>query len=67
MNRFKLDNGEALIAVNIDSNNEGFIVSVKRNEDYTLSLHIKSSADAGNDVKNILIPLKLLRPFKGFI
>ena len=67
MERFELDNGEALIALSMNENNEGFIVSVKRNKDYTLSLHIKSGSDGGNDIKNILIPLKALRPFKGFI
>ena len=67
MERFELDNGEALVAVNMKENNEGIIVSVKKNKDDTLSLHIKIGSDGGNDIKNIFIPLKALRPFKGFI
>ena len=67
MKRIKIDKGEALITENVDSNNEGFIITVKRNEDYTFYLHIKSSTEGGNVVKDIVIPLKLLRPFKGFI
>ena len=67
MERFELDNGEALVAVDMKENNEGIIVSVKRNKDYTLSLHIKIGSDGGNVIKNIFMPLKALRPFKGFI
>ena len=67
MERFELDNGEALVAVNMKENNEGIIISVKDNKDHTLSLHIKISSDGGNDIKNIFMPLKALRPFKGFI
>ena len=67
MERFDLDNGEALVAVNMNENNEGIIISVKKNKDYTLSLHIKIGSDGGNDIKNIFMPLKALRPFKGFI
>lgn len=67
MNRIKIDNVEAIIAANIDSNNEGFIITVKRNENYTYYLHIKSSTEGGNIVKEIVIPLNLLRPFKGMI
>ena len=67
MERFELDNGEALVAVNMKENNEGIIVSVKDNKDHTLSLHIKIGSDGGNVIKNIFIPLKALRPFKGFI
>ena len=47
--------------------NEGIIVSVKKNKDDTLSLHIKIGSDGGNVIKNIFIPLKALRPFKGFM
>ena len=67
MERFELDNGEALVAVNMKENNEGIIISVKGNKDHTLSLHIKIGSDGGNDIKNIFMPLKALRPFKGFI
>ena len=67
MERFELDKVEAIIAANIDSNNEGFIITVIRNEDYTSYLHIKSSTEGGNVVKDIVIPLKLLRPFKGMM
>ena len=67
MERFELDNGEALVAVNMNENNEGIIISVKKNKDYTLSLHIKIGSDGGYVIKNIFMPLKALRPFKGFI
>ena len=67
MERFELDNGEALVAVTMNGINEGIIVSVKDNKDDTLSLHIKIGSDGGNVIKNIFIPLKALRPFKGFI
>ena len=67
MERFELDNGEALVAVNMNENNEGIIISVKKNKDHTLSLHIKIGSDGGNNIKNIFMPLKALRPFKGFI
>ena len=67
MERFELDNGEALVAVNMNENNEGIIISVKKNKDDTLSLHIKIGSDGGNVIKNIFMPLMALRPFKGFI
>ena len=67
MERFELDNGEALVAVNMKENNEGIIISVKKNKDDTLSLHIKIGSDGGNNIKNIFMPLSALRPFKGFI
>ena len=67
MERFELDNGEALVAVKMNENNEGIIVSVKKNKDDTLSLHIKIGSDGGNFIKNIFMPLKALRPFKGYI
>lgn len=67
MDRVKTYKVEAIIANNIDSNNEGFIISIKRDEDYTFYLHIKIKTELGNNVKDIVIPLKLLRPFKDFI
>ena len=67
MNRIKTYKVEAIIADNIDSNNEGFIISIKRDEDYTFYLHIKIKTELGNNVKDTVIPLKLLRPFKDFI
>ena len=67
MERVKTYKVEAIIANNIDSNNEGFIISIKRDEDYTFYLHIKIKTELGNNIKDTVIPLKLLRPFKGFI
>ena len=67
MERFELDNGEALVAVDMNGINEGIIVSVKSNKDDTLSLHIKIGSDDGNVIKNIFLPLNALRPFKEFI
>ena len=67
MERIKTYKVEAIIANNIDSNNEGFIISIKRDEDYTFYLHIKIKTELGNNIKDTVIPLKLLRPFKGFI
>lgn len=67
MERVKTYKVEAIIANNIDSNNEGFIISIKSDEDYNFYLHIKIKTELGNNIKDTVIPLKLLRPFKGFI
>ena len=68
MNRIKLDKGEVLVSENIDFSNEGFIISIKRDEDDDdFYLHIKISTECGNDVKEIVMPLKRLRRFKGII
>ena len=67
MKRIKIDRREELITENIDVYNEGFIITVKWNEDYTFYLDIKSYTECGNIVKEIVIPLNLLKPFKGMI
>ena len=66
MNRMKLDKGEMLVTMQVDSSKEGFIVSVKRLDCDAFGLHIKISTDTG-DIYNIVFPLKLLRSVKGII
>ena len=66
MNKMKLDKGEALVTMQVDSSEEGFIVSITRLDCDEFGLHIKISTDTG-EFYNIVFPLKRLRRFKGII
>ena len=66
MERFELDNGEALLTMHDDSSKEEFIISVtKYEDDDTFGMLIKISTEDGIVAKNVLIPFDLLLPLKG--
>ena len=62
----EIEKGELIVTKRVDSNNEGFIVSVIMREDNTFDLRIKIVTYTG-DAFNVVFPLKVLRPFKGII
>ena len=60
------EKGELIVTRRVDSNNEGFIVSVMMRDDNTFVMRIKIITNMG-DAFDVKFPLRLLRPFKGII